>query len=60
VRRDTDVFPDELNDNNRKYYHMKHIMALHGAVWSEWEDGYKRRTGLYNVDYAHNLGRHEK
>lgn len=26
----------------------------------EWEDGYKRRTGLYNVDYAHNLGRHEK
>ncbi|KAF3537145.1 hypothetical protein F2Q69_00021959 [Brassica cretica] len=33
VRRDTDVLPDELNDNNRKYYHMIHIMALHGAVW---------------------------
>ncbi|KAF3529833.1 hypothetical protein DY000_02043968 [Brassica cretica] len=72
-----DVLPDALSDSNRKYYHMRHLMALHGAVcedkvnvkgyfvWSlmdglEWEDGYKTRSGLYYVDYANNMGRHEK
>ncbi|EFH58559.1 hypothetical protein ARALYDRAFT_477608 [Arabidopsis lyrata subsp. lyrata] len=72
-----DVLPDALSDSNRKYYHMRHLMALHGAVcedkvnvkgyfvWSlmdglEWEDEYKTRSGLYYVDYGHNLGRHEK
>lgn len=28
-----DVLPDALSDSNRKYYHMRHLMALHGAVW---------------------------
>ncbi|CAF2155646.1 probable inactive beta-glucosidase 25 [Brassica rapa] len=72
-----DALPDALSDSNRKYYHMRHLMALHGAVcedkvnvkgyfvWSlmdglEWEDGYKTRSGLYYVDYANNMGRHEK
>lgn len=72
-----DVLPDALSDSNRKYYHMRHLMALHGAVCEdkvnvkgyfvsslmdglEWEDGYKTRSGLYYVDYGHNMGRHEK
>lgn len=34
-------------------------------MWSlmdglEWEDGNKTRSGLYYVDYANNMGRHEK
>ncbi|EFH60430.1 predicted protein [Arabidopsis lyrata subsp. lyrata] len=33
-----DVLPHALSDSNRKYYHMRHLMALHGAVWLKSEE----------------------